>query len=107
MEMARENAQLKLDDKFRLLELGQRKTKGAQEEIFKALGLPYGSYIESFDHSHIQGADPVSALVVFKDGEPFKTGYRKFKLKGEVEHQTAPMKSATPGKSSAAATAGC
>lgn len=89
MEMARENAQLKLDDKFRLLELGQRKTKGAQEEIFKALGLPYGSYIESFDHSHIQGADPVSALVVFKDGEPFKTGYRKFKLKGEVEHQNS------------------
>ena len=87
LEMAEENAKLKLDDKFRLLELGNRKTKGAQKEIFDALGLPYGHYIESFDHSHIQGADPVSALVVFKDGEPDKTSYRKYKLKGEVEHQ--------------------
>ena len=87
LEMAKENAQLKLDDKFRLLELGNRKTKGAQKEIFDALGMPYGHVIESFDHSHIQGADPVSALVVFKDGEPDKTAYRKYKLKGEVEHQ--------------------
>ena len=85
--MAKDNAKLKLDDKFRLLELGNRKTKGAQKEIFDALGLPYGHFIESFDHSHIQGADPVSALVVFKDGEPEKTAYRKYKLKGEVEHQ--------------------
>lgn len=87
LDMAKENAKLKLDDKFRLLELGNRKTKGAQKEIFDALGLPYGHIIESFDHSHIQGADPVSALVVFKDGEPDKTAYRKYKLKGEVEHQ--------------------
>ncbi|TSO26241.1 excinuclease ABC subunit UvrC [Lactobacillus sp. LL6] len=87
LDMAEENAKLKLDDKFRLLELGNRKTKGAQKEIFDALNLPYGHIIESFDHSHIQGADPVSALVVFKDGEPDKTSYRKFKLKGEVEHQ--------------------
>ncbi|MDK7326351.1 excinuclease ABC subunit C, partial [Lactobacillus mulieris] len=77
LKMAKDNAKLKLDEKFRLLELGNRKTKGAQAEIFKALGLPYGSIIESFDHSHIQGTDPVSACVVFKDGEPFKTAYRK------------------------------
>lgn len=87
LNMAKENAKLKLDDKFRLLELGNRKTKGAQKEIFDALNLPYGHIIESFDHSHIQGVDPVSALVVFKDGEPDKHAYRKYKLKGEVEHQ--------------------
>lgn len=89
LEMAHDNAKLKLDEKFRLLELGNRKTKGAQKEIFDALGLPYGHRIESFDHSHIQGADPVSALVVFTDGEPDKHEYRKYKLKGEVEHQNA------------------
>lgn len=87
LDMAKDNAKLKLNDKFRLLELGNRKTKGAQKEIFDALDLPYGHVIESFDHSHIQGADPVSALVVFKDGEADKTSYRKYKLKGEVEHQ--------------------
>ncbi len=57
LNMAKDNAKLKIDDKFRLLELGNRKTKGAQKEIFDALGLPYGHVIESFDHSHIQGAD--------------------------------------------------
>ena len=87
LKMAKDNAQLKLDEKFRLLELGNRKTKGAQKEIFDALNLPYGHRIESFDHSHIQGTDPVSALVVFTDGEPDKKQYRKYKLKGEVEHQ--------------------
>ncbi|MBP2057963.1 excinuclease ABC subunit C [Lactobacillus colini] len=87
LKMAKDNAQLKLNEKFRLLELGNRKTKGAQKEIFDALGLPYGHRIESFDHSHIQGVDPVSALVVFTDGEPDKNEYRKYKLKGEVEHQ--------------------
>ena len=87
LNMAYDNAKLKLDEKFRLLELGNRKTKGAQKEIFDALGLPYGHRIESFDHSHIQGTDPVSALVVFTDGEADKNEYRKYKLKGEVEHQ--------------------
>ena len=87
LNMAYDNAKLKLDEKFRLLELGNRKTRGAQKEIFDALNLPYGHRIESFDHSHIQGTDPVSALVVFTDGEPDKNAYRKYKLKGEVEHQ--------------------
>ncbi|MFN3781342.1 MAG: excinuclease ABC subunit UvrC, partial [Candidatus Kapaibacteriota bacterium] len=37
--------------------------------------------IECFDNSHIQGSDYVSSLVVFKDGKPYKSGYRKFKVK--------------------------
>ncbi|MDO4912189.1 MAG: excinuclease ABC subunit UvrC [Lactobacillus sp.] len=87
LNMAYENAKLKLEQKFRLLELDHRQTKGAQKEIFDALNLPYGHVIESFDHSHIQGADPVSALVVFRDGKPDKHAYRKFILTGKVEHQ--------------------
>ena len=87
LDMAKENAQLVLEEKFRLLELDNRKTLGAQEELFAALGVPYGHTIEAFDHSHIQGTDPVSAMVVYTDGEPDKSHYRKFKLKGEYEHQ--------------------
>lgn len=37
--------------------------------------------IECFDNSHIQGVDYVSSLVVFKDGKPFKSGYRKYRIK--------------------------
>lgn len=86
MAMAKENAQLSLDEKFRLLEMDKSKTTGAMKEITDALGLPAGHKIEAFDHSHIQGADPVSAMVVFVDGEPTKKLYRKYKLKTVINH---------------------
>ncbi|HJF54022.1 MAG TPA: excinuclease ABC subunit UvrC [Limosilactobacillus coleohominis] len=86
MSMAEENAQLSLSEKFRLLELDKSKTTGAMKEITDALGLPPGHKIEAFDHSHIQGADPVSAMVVFIDGEPAKKLYRKYKLKTVINH---------------------
>lgn len=38
-------------------------------------------HIECFDNSNIQGANPVAACVVFKDGKPFKKDYRKFNIK--------------------------
>ena len=83
MNLARENAQITLEEKFRLLELD--KTVGAMKEITDALGIPEGHRIEAFDHSHIQGADLVSAMVVFTDGKPDKKMYRKFKL-NTVDH---------------------
>ena len=86
LAMAAENARLTLDEKFRLLEMDKGKTTGAMKEITDALGLPVGHKIEAFDHSHIQGADPVSAMVVFVDGEPTKKLYRKYKLKTVVDH---------------------
>ncbi|WP_295730033.1 excinuclease ABC subunit UvrC [uncultured Limosilactobacillus sp.] len=86
MAMAKENAQLSLNEKFRLLELDKSKTTGAMKEITDVLGLPTGHKIEAFDHSHIQGADPVSAMVVFVDGEPAKKLYRKYKLKTVINH---------------------
>ncbi|GEN47449.1 excinuclease ABC subunit UvrC [Ligilactobacillus pobuzihii] len=81
LDMAQKNARLVLEEKFRLLELDDRKTVGAMNEITDALGLPHGHRIEAFDHSHIQGQDPVSAMVSFLDGRPDKNEYRKYKLK--------------------------
>ncbi len=40
--------------------------------------------IECFDNSHLQGTDMVSSMVVFVDGKPKKSEYRKFKAK-EIE----------------------
>jgi len=37
--------------------------------------------IECFDISNIQGADTVASLVVFADGKPKKSEYRKFKIR--------------------------
>lgn len=37
--------------------------------------------IECFDNSHIQGAETVSSMVVFVDGKPKKSEYRKYKIR--------------------------
>ncbi|MBI2794166.1 MAG: excinuclease ABC subunit C [Ignavibacteria bacterium] len=37
--------------------------------------------IECFDNSHIQGTEYVSSMVVFIDGKPKKSEYRKYKLR--------------------------
>ena len=38
-------------------------------------------HIECFDNSNIQGKDPVSACVVFRNGKPSKKDYRHFNIK--------------------------
>jgi len=41
--------------------------------------------IECFDISHLQGTETVASMVVFVDGKPKKSEYRKFKIRGEGE----------------------
>jgi len=41
-------------------------------------------HIECFDNSNFQGSYPVSAMVCFKNGEPSKSEYRRFKIKTVV-----------------------
>ena len=41
-------------------------------------------YIECFDNSNIQGTNPVSACVVFRNGRPSKSEYRHFNVRGVV-----------------------
>ena len=41
-------------------------------------------HIECFDNSNLQGSYPVSAVVCFKNGEPSKAEYRRFKIKTVV-----------------------
>ncbi len=85
LNMAGTNAQLVLEEKFRLMELDESKTTGAMKELTDAMGIAPGHRIEAFDHSHIQGTDIVSAMVVFEDGQPNKNMYRKYKSK-TVDH---------------------
>ncbi len=37
--------------------------------------------IEAFDISNLHGLDSVASMVIFRDGKPFKNGYRIFKIK--------------------------
>lgn len=81
LDMANRNAEIAHLEKFRLMELNEQKTRGAAEGLSQALNLPYLRIIESFDHSNIQGTNPVSAMVVYEDGQPNKKLYRKYNIK--------------------------
>ncbi len=54
----------------------------ALAELCELLSLPAPpKRIEGFDISHIQGTDTVASMVVFVNGVPSKTDYRKFKMR--------------------------
>ncbi len=74
--------------KFLLDELKIQKMKRADyvphavKSLQRDLRLPkLPRRIECFDNSNIQGSDPVASMVVFVDGKPKKSEYRKFKIK--------------------------
>ena len=63
----------------------ERHTERILERIkkdFQLTELPV--HMECFDNSNIQGTNPVSACVVFKDGKPSKRDYRHFNVKTVV-----------------------
>lgn len=55
-------------------------------ELAKVMGLPrIPDRIEGYDISNIFGKEAVGSLVVFRNGEPEKSQYRKFKIRLEKE----------------------
>ena len=59
------------------------KEMSALNELQTLLGLSTTPrYIEAYDISNTAGSDNVAGMVVFKDARPFKSAYKKFKIKG-------------------------
>lgn len=82
VDMARQNAQITLDKFGAEIKREQDRTKGALEEIQKALGIDFElNRIESYDISNTQGFESVASMVVFEKGKPKRSDYRKFKIK--------------------------
>jgi excinuclease ABC subunit C len=55
---------------------------GAMEELQEQLSLPAPPVrMECYDVSHIQGTNTVASMVVFQDGKPLSSHYRRFKIK--------------------------
>lgn len=52
----------------------------------KMLGMEPPGRMESYDISNISGTDIVASMVVFQDGKPKKSDYRRFRLEG-LENQ--------------------
>ena len=59
------------------------KETSALDELSRLLGLAQPPMrIESYDISNLAGGENVAGMVVFQNGKPLKSDYRKFKIKG-------------------------
>ena len=81
VELASKNARIVLEQDKDRLKSEERRTKGAVKEITDLLGIDYTKRIESYDISNINGFESVGSMVVYEDGKPKKSDYRKFKIK--------------------------
>lgn len=81
VEMAIGNAEKALADESARLKQANAQTVGAVHELGKYLGLVNPpTRMECFDISHTQGSETVASMVVFEDGVPKKSDYRRFKI---------------------------
>lgn len=85
-ELAANNAQLALREAEELWAHWEARTEGAVAALQAALGLAAPPRrIEGFDISNIQGQKAVAAMVVFQDGRPFKSHYRRFRIRSVLQ----------------------
>jgi len=60
----------------------EEKVSGTLMMLGKMLAMEAPQRIESFDISNIAGTDIVASMVVFEDGKPKKSDYKRFKVEG-------------------------
>ena len=81
-DMCAKNAGEYLEKQIVLIRHKDDMTVRACERLKEILGLKkYPKRIECYDISHISGVDKVGSMVVFIDGAPAKSEYRRFKIK--------------------------
>ena len=81
-DMAANNALIAMDRLGINAMREHKRTLGALNEIKEALGVDFDlKRIESYDISHTGGVETVASMVVFENGVPKKSDYRKFKIK--------------------------
>jgi excinuclease ABC subunit C len=84
-EMAYRNCLDALEKDASLQKRAWERGEGALTQLSAILGLEtIPTRIECFDNSHIQGRDTVSSMVVFTDGQPDKTAYRRFRIRQDA-----------------------
>lgn len=79
IDLVEKNAKLAFEQRFRVLKPDMKRVL---EEMQETLELPrFPARIESFDISHIQGAENVAGMVVCENGRMNRGEYRKFKIR--------------------------
>ena len=81
VELAAKNASLILQQDKDRIKREEGRTIGAMKEVAVWLGIEHISRVEAFDISNTSGFENVGSMVVFENGKPKRSDYRKFKMK--------------------------
>ncbi len=81
VELAARNARLVLDQDREKLKREEKRTVGAVHQLSQMLGLPDCIRMEAFDISNISGVQSVGSMVVYENGRPKRSDYRKFRIR--------------------------
>ncbi|PXV91509.1 excinuclease ABC subunit C [Lachnotalea glycerini] len=81
VELAEKNAAMVLTKDKDRIKVEEKRTTGAMKEIEELLGLSEISRVEAFDISNISGYQSVGSMIVYENGNPRRSDYRKFKIK--------------------------
>ena len=81
VELAEKNAEMVLAQDRERIKREEARTTGAMQEIADLLGLSEIKRVEAFDISNTSGVESVGSMVVYENGKPKRSDYRKFKIK--------------------------
>lgn len=81
LALAVQNAKMVLQQDKESLQREQGRTIGAVQQLETLLGLQQIGRMEAFDISNTNGFENVGSMVVFEQGRPKRSDYRKFRMK--------------------------
>ncbi len=80
LHLAQKNAELLLKERLLAAKFHDRKEAVRQvQEMLKLPEIP--DIIECYDISHLQGSQTVASGVMFVDGQPYRSGYRRYTMR--------------------------
>ena len=92
LDLSNENARVCYNEKVSLMLEKEENLLDSMMTLASLLNIPKVSRIELFDNSNLFGSFNVSGMVVFIDGKPAKSEYRKFKITNDVNDDYGTMK---------------
>ena len=93
LEMAETNAQEEITKSLEKETIFEQKTLGAMKILRDTLKLKkWPRRIEGYDISNLGGRNIVASMVVFENGVPLKSHYRKFKVDLEIQNDFESMR---------------
>ena len=81
VELAFKNASMVLEQDREKIKREELRTRGAVHQIEEWIGLTGIQRIEAFDISNTNGMESVGSMIVYEDGKPKRSDYRKFKIR--------------------------